>query len=78
MKSSRRNSGAKRLALQRREVGPDGWTCHVCGDYRPDARIGVYSRLEVFCRVPVTENIRYCVDRPACVEGAKTKTFLPS
>jgi hypothetical protein len=26
--------------------------------------------------VQAQENIRYCNDRPACIEGSKTKSFL--
>lgn len=54
----------------------DGWTCHVCGDYRPDDLIGVVSTTRVRNNVEIIENVRYCRDRPACLEGAETKTWL--
>lgn len=46
------------------------WSCHVCGDERPDAVIGVAHQ-----PVPGMEgwfpaahwNVRYCLDRPTCV-----------
>lgn len=53
------------------------WTCHVCGDRRPDERISVHkSEREFVWGTTVTENVRYCNDRPACREGAATITFL--
>jgi hypothetical protein len=49
------------------------WTCNVCGDERPDAMIGVAKRPGPFLseRVRPFWNIRYCRDRPACVEYAQ-------
>ena len=53
------------------------WTCHVCGDERPDAIISVHQRHRFLLGdVPVTENIRYCNDRPECQQGALSFTFL--
>ena len=44
------------------------WTCHVCGDLRPDARIGVRTEVEHLPGdVVVRHNVRYCNDREACV-----------
>lgn len=45
------------------------WTCHVCGDERPDKFISVYKLpLDVGDpRVKATQNIRYCNDRSECV-----------
>lgn len=52
------------------------WRCHVCGDERPDARIAVLSTERVHPNgVRFTENVRYCNDRPSCVEGASTIKF---
>lgn len=52
------------------------WTCHVCGDERPDRAISVYKRdMSAKFNLPpgtVQQNVRYCNDRPECVEGAKT------
>ena len=60
----------------------DSWTCHVCGDERPDALISVHKtdRSEEFGFPSGTwvENVRYCNDRPACIEGAKNVRFAPS
>lgn len=56
------------------------WTCHVCGDERPDEMIAVYSRT-VRSRstgVELKENVRHCRDREACVEGARTKSWVMS
>lgn len=51
------------------------WTCNVCGDERPDAIISVAKRPgpNLSDRVRPVWNIRYCNDRPACVEHAKAE-----
>lgn len=52
----------------------DGWTCHICSDYRPDAMISVYSYpIPGFPPGTATRNVRYCNDRPACLEGARER-----
>lgn len=57
---------------------PLDWRCHICNDIRPDDKISVNSHeLDLGSGVVVTENIRYCNDRPACIEAAKTFTFFP-
>ena len=57
----------------------DEWPCHVCGDLRPDDKISVLSRQEVLeGGVQVTTNVRFCNDRPACVEGCQAVDFLPN
>lgn len=57
-------------------VREPSWTCHVCGEERPDAAISVLRRDDsaAFGRPPgsVPHNIRYCNDRPACIAGAPT------
>lgn len=52
------------------------WTCHVCGATRPDARISVFSTERSIGGVPVVTNVRYCNDRPACLDGAMGVDFL--
>lgn len=53
------------------------WTCHVCRQERPDRFISVWkSERDLGDGVAVTENVRYCNDRPACREGATQVTFL--
>lgn len=48
------------------------WTCHVCGKERPDASIDVYQRRHMWPGgVVVTENVRYCNDKPECRVGAR-------
>lgn len=55
------------------------WTCHVCGDERPDDKISVFSRPRDFGHgIVAQENIRYCNDRASCIEGAKTTTHFPN
>jgi hypothetical protein len=67
----------RRHREQRREVGRDGWTCHVCGDYRPDSAISVYSSTIMLAgNIPMQQNVRYCNDRPACQEGAKNVNWI--
>ena len=47
------------------------WSCHVCGTERPDNLIGVYStEQEIGSEVKLRTNVRYCLDRPACRQGA--------
>ena len=58
------------------------WTCHVCHEERPDAQISVLKRRWTrdggFATggIEGDMNVRYCNDRPACVEGAKQVKFL--
>jgi len=52
------------------------WKCHICGEERPDDKISVLSKqLVINNRVCGEQNIRYCNDRPACIEGAKSYSF---
>ena len=49
--------------------------CHVCGRERPDELLAVFTR-DVSAGYGVAEgtlveHIRYCVDAPACIAGAK-------
>lgn len=55
---------------------PLTWKCHVCGDVRPDAKISVWQKTEMFGGLPVQQNVRYCNDQQACIEGAKGVSFL--
>jgi hypothetical protein len=53
------------------------WTCYVCGDERPEDKISVYKKpLILLGQEHGTENIRYCHDRPMCVEAAPSKGLL--
>lgn len=52
------------------------WTCHVCGNERPDDKISVYSTDVALGPVKARQNVRYCNDRPECVEGAKHVEFF--
>lgn len=52
------------------------WTCHVCGQERPDAKIAVHSTLHTVNGVTAQENIRYCVDNIECAAKAAEITFL--
>ncbi len=54
------------------------WTCHICGEERPDAKISVLTRIKMFGPVEFQENVRYCNDRNECIFGASTKTFTPN
>lgn len=45
------------------------WTCHFCGQERPDDLIGAVSRKNPQFPI-ITENRRYCKDRPKCVADA--------
>lgn len=56
------------------------WTCHICKEERPDSFISVKRKPLVGANgVPsriITENVRYCNDRPTCSSGATTFSFL--
>ena len=53
------------------------WTCHVCHEERPDFAISVLSTTKTIAgTVMVRMNVRYCNDRPACIEGAQAVDFL--
>lgn len=55
----------------------DTWKCHICGEERPDDKISVLSKpLVINGEVCGDQNIRYCNDRVACVEGAKEFSFF--
>lgn len=51
------------------------WVCHVCKEERPDEKISVLTKPLIIGSVEVTQNIRYCNDRPECFEGAKVFSF---
>lgn len=52
------------------------WSCHVCGEIRSDDKISVYSREVDLDGIKIKQNVRYCNDRPACIEGAKNVDWL--
>lgn len=55
----------------------DTWKCHICNEERPNERISVLIKAIVIDGENCGEqNIRYCNDRRACVEGAKTFSFF--
>ena len=51
------------------------WTCHVCGELRPDHRISVYKidrSLEFNLPIgTMIHNVRYCNDRQLCLNRAR-------
>lgn len=48
------------------------WTCHVCGDERPDRAISVAQHVTPIMggRTHMTRNVRYCNDRESCAAAA--------
>ena len=54
----------------------DNWTCHVCGENRPERFVSVHKRdnSEKYSMSPGTfvENIRYCNDKHKCIKGSRT------
>jgi hypothetical protein len=52
------------------------WTCHVCGEVRPDNKIMVFSKVKKFGNAEITQNVRYCIDKPDCIEGARNIDWL--
>lgn len=53
------------------------WTCHACGDERPDAAISVHKTTTTRSGVEMTQNVRYCNDRPRCFAEAQKILWLP-
>ena len=57
----------------------DTWKCHICGEERPDDKISVLSKPLIINGQAVSggqQNIRYCNDRTACIEGAEEFSFF--
>lgn len=53
------------------------WKCHICKKERPDHLISVHKKPLVIKETACgSQNIRYCNDKPACFEGAKTFSFM--
>ena len=56
------------------------WTCHICKEERPDAVISVRRKPLVGVNgVPsriISENVRYCNDKPECIEASRTFSFV--
>ncbi len=48
------------------------WTCHVCKQERPDAKISVHTQRVDLGGITAKRNTRYCNDRKSCREGAPT------
>ena len=56
---------------------PLTWSCHVCKRERPDALISVRTfTFDNGDGIPVTANVRYCNDTPACYDGAEHVSFV--
>ena len=52
------------------------WSCHICKEERPDELIGVYKKpLVINGQIMGEQNIRYCLDKPSCLEGAEKFSF---
>lgn len=55
----------------------NSWKCHICGRERPDEKISVLTKPVIIKGQACGEqNIRYCNDRPECIEGAKEFSFF--
>jgi hypothetical protein len=47
------------------------WSCHFCGDTRPDAKISVATvERKTNTGIEIAHNRRYCIDRKACRKAA--------
>ena len=56
------------------------WTCHICGERRPDACISVHTK-DISAKYKlspgaVKENIRHCNDKIECINSAPTFEFV--
>jgi len=53
------------------------WTCHICGEERPDNKISVFTSPLIMRGIRMGEqNVRYCNDNPDCIEKSKTFSFI--
>lgn len=53
------------------------WTCHICGEERPDDKISVTTHPLIYNGQRIgSQNVRYCNDRTSCAEGAEEKRFM--
>jgi hypothetical protein len=54
------------------------WTCHICGQERPDAMIGVekHKTLMPGTNLRVEESVRYCRDKAECMNAAPNFSFI--
>lgn len=53
------------------------WRCDICHEVRPDDKISVVSKpIIIGDRVCGEQNIKYCNDRPTCIDGAKRFHFF--
>ena len=67
----------KKLEGQKMVTAFDTWKCHICGEERPNGKISVLTKpLIINGQVCGEQNIRYCNDRPACIERAKEFSFF--
>lgn len=61
-------------------MSDESWICHICHRLRPDALIGVFKHdRSADWNLPpgsVMENVRYCLDTPACLEAARRFSFV--
>jgi hypothetical protein len=57
---------------------PVTWTCHCCGDTRPDDKISVHTTTKIVGGIPIRQNVRYCNDRGVCWERAQSLDFTPT
>lgn len=67
------NEATKQLAEENGLGAVKGitWTCHVCGDLRPDDKISVAKHVHIYPGDFTAEhNVRYCNDREACRTAA--------
>lgn len=53
------------------------WICHICKEERVDDKISVLKKPLAIGAIVTQQNIRYCNDRPQCLEGAKGFSFFP-
>lgn len=58
------------------------WTCHVCDEERPNRFIAVHTTdisADYGLKPGVmSQNIRFCLDRPTCESAAKTLRLDPA
>ena len=53
------------------------WTCHICKETRPDAKISVHTKPLIVNGKRVGDmNIRYCNDKESCIYTVTDFSFM--
>lgn len=72
------SEAAVKLVITSPAPAAGSWTCHICGDERPDERISVRQHItNADGGFTVTQNVRYCNDRTHCIVESINYRHIP-